>query len=144
MLVLLSAAAGGCPGLAAPGWPGIRLALDLVLFIISVMAGRVIPMFTNSGVAGAAATRQPWLEKLALGSVLLLIVADALSLNGIALAALALVACAAHGARWLLWQPWRTRRVPMVWVLHLATLDPGAPGAACRTRRGCTSAATTP
>jgi uncharacterized protein involved in response to NO len=127
LLVLLSAAAGWIHlshlgVIAAPGWPGIRLALDLVLFIISVMSGRVIPMFTNSGVAGAAATRQPWLEKLALGSVLLLIVADALGLNGIALAALALVACAAHAARWLLWQPWRTRRVPMVWVLHLAYL----------------------
>jgi uncharacterized protein involved in response to NO len=127
LLVLLSAAAGWIHlshlgVIAAPGWPGIRLALDLVLFIISVMAGRVIPMFTNNGVAGAAATRQPWLEKGALGSVLLLIVADTLGLNGIAMAALALGAGAAHTARWLLWHPWRTRRVPMVWVLHLAYL----------------------
>jgi uncharacterized protein involved in response to NO len=127
LLVLLSAAAGWIHlshlgVIAAPGWPGIRLALDLVLFIISVMAGRVIPMFTNNGVAGAAATRQPWLEKGALGSVLLLIVADTLGLNGIALVVLALGAGAAHAARWLLWHPWRTRRVPMVWVLHLAYL----------------------
>jgi uncharacterized protein involved in response to NO len=30
-----------------------------VLFIIAVMAGRVIPMFTNNGVRGAQATRHP-------------------------------------------------------------------------------------
>jgi uncharacterized protein involved in response to NO len=127
LLVLLSAAAGWVHlsqlgVLAAPGWIGIRLALDVVLFIVSVMAGRVIPMFTNSGVAGAAATRHPWVEKLALGSVLLLMAADALGVGGIALAVPALVACGAHAARWWLWQPWRTRHVPIVWVLHLAYL----------------------
>ena len=38
--------------LALPGWLGIQVALDVVLFIIAVMGGRVIPMFTNNGVAG--------------------------------------------------------------------------------------------
>ena len=127
LLVLLAAAAGWVHlsqlgVIAAPGWIGIHLALDVVLFIVSVMAGRVIPMFTNNGVAGAAATRHPWVEKLALGSVLLLMAADALGVSGIALAALALAACGAHAARWRLWQPWRTRHVPIVWVLHLAYL----------------------
>ena len=42
-----------------PGWVGIQVALDVVLFIIAVMGGRVIPMFTNNGVPGAGATRQP-------------------------------------------------------------------------------------
>jgi hypothetical protein len=32
-----------------PGWLGVQIALDLVLFVMSVMAGRVIPMFTNNG-----------------------------------------------------------------------------------------------
>ena len=40
-----------------PGWVGVRLALDMMLFIMAVMGGRVIPMFTNNGVAGAAARR---------------------------------------------------------------------------------------
>ena len=47
-------------------------------------------------------------------------VPDALGVGGLPLALLALVAAAAHGVRWWLWQPWRTRRVPLVWVLHLA------------------------
>ena len=105
-----------------PGWVGIQMGLDVVLFIMAVMAGRVIPMFTNNGVPGAKATKQPWLEKAALGATLALLAADALQLRGGLLAAL-LGACAvAHLARWSLWQPWRTLRAPLVWVLHAAYL----------------------
>ena len=54
--------------LALPGWLGIQVALDVVLFIVAVMGGRVIPMFTNNGVAGANAARQPLVEKAALAA----------------------------------------------------------------------------
>ena len=103
-----------------PGWIGIQVALDALLFIMTVMAGRVIPMFTNNGVPGARATRRPLVEKAALGSVLALLVADALQVHGAWLAALAGIAGAAHLSRWLLWQPWKTRHAPVVWVLHIA------------------------
>jgi uncharacterized protein involved in response to NO len=93
-----------------------------VLFIMSVMAGRVVPMFTNNGVPGANATRHPAVEKAALGSVLLLLGADALQLHGGWLTALLAVAAIAHGVRWALWQPWKTTRAPIVWVLHAAYL----------------------
>lgn len=105
-----------------PGWAGIQVGLDVVLFIISVMGGRVIPMFTNNGVPGANATRRPILEKLALGSVLLLLVADLLQVHGPLLAMLAAACAAAQLARWALWQPWKTLRTPLVWVLHAAYL----------------------
>ena len=107
---------------ALPPWAGITLALDVVLFIMAVMAGRVVPMFTNNGVRGAQATRHPIVEKLALGTLLALLVADLLPLPGALLAALAALACAAHLARWGLWQPWTTWRTPLVWVLHVAYL----------------------
>ena len=103
-----------------PGWLGIQLALDAVLFIMSVMAGRVIPMFTNNGIAGANASRDPLLEKAVLGAVLLLLAADALQRHGAPLVWLALAGALAHLARWTLWQPWKAGRVPLVWALHLA------------------------
>ena len=65
-----------------PGWIGIQLALDMVLFIMAVMGGRVIPMFTNNGVPGANATRRPLVEKAALGLTLALLAADAVQLQG--------------------------------------------------------------
>jgi len=99
---------------------GLGLGLDVVLFIMAVMAGRVIPMFTNNGVPGAGAGRHPLVEKLALGSLLLLFVADAFQLPAAAVAALALVAAAAHGTRLFLWHSWRTLSTPLVWILHAA------------------------
>jgi uncharacterized protein involved in response to NO len=77
-------------------------------------------MFTNNGVAGAGATRHALVEKLALGAVLLLFVADLLQLHSGFMAAIALVAAIAHGVRLYLWRPWRTRAVPLVWILHAA------------------------
>ena len=100
-----------------PGWVGIQVALDGVLFIMVVMGGRVIPMFTNA-IAGANASKRPWLEKAALGSTLAVLLADVLQLHGAALVALAGLCAAAHLARWALWQPWKTLRTPLVWVLH--------------------------
>ncbi len=105
-----------------PGWAGIQVALDVVLFMMAVMGGRVIPMFTNNGVPGVQAKRHPRVEQGALGVVLALLAADALALPGWVVAPLGLAAALLHGARLALWQPWKTRRVPLVWVLHAAYL----------------------
>jgi uncharacterized protein involved in response to NO len=78
----------------------------------------VIPMFTNNGVPGVAATRKPSIEKIALGSVLLVLTADVLQAPDSVIAAACAVAAIAHATRLALWQPWRTGRVPLVWILH--------------------------
>jgi len=99
---------------------GLLLGLDVVLFIMAVMGGRVIPMFTNNGVPGAGATRHPIVEKIALGSVLVLFLADLLQAQSAAVAGIALIAAMAHGARFALWRSWRTLSTPLVWILHAA------------------------
>ena len=125
-VLLALAAAQGLLQASLAGWIGVpparglQLGLDAVLFVMAVMGGRVIPMFSNNGAPGTDAQRQPWLERVALGAVLALWVADALGVQGAWLAAVAAAAAAAHLGRWLLWHPWRTRRAPLVWVLHLA------------------------
>ena len=96
------------------------LGLDVMLFIMAVMGGRVIPMFTNNGVPGTRAARHPLVEKLALVAVLLLFLADAFRLQPVLVAAIALLAAVAHGARLILWRPWRTLSTPLVWILHAA------------------------
>ena len=105
---------------ALPAWVGIQLALDGVLFILSVMAGRVIPMFTNNGVPGAGAQRVGWVDKAVLALVLAVLVADVIAPPDAWRITLLLAAGAAQLARWLLWKPWRTLRAPIVWVLHVA------------------------
>ena len=103
-----------------PPRAGLLLGLDVVLFIMSVMGGRVIPMFTNNGVPGTQATRRAPVESLVLGSVLLLCVADLLRLPPVVAAVIALAGAVAHGARLFLWQSWRTLSTPLVWILHAA------------------------
>ena len=99
---------------------GVQLALDVVLFIMAVMGGRVIPMFTNSGVPGADATRHPLVEKMALGTVILLFAADLLQLPQTVIAMIALASALAHAVRLYLWRPWVTLAAPLVWILHAA------------------------
>lgn len=108
-------------GIAA--WPeraSLQVGLDIVLFVVAVLAGRVIPMFTNNGVPGAGATRHPLVERAALGSVLALLAADVVGAGGPVIGAIAAFGALAHGARLALWRPWRTLRTPLVWVLHAA------------------------
>jgi uncharacterized protein involved in response to NO len=96
------------------------LALDVVLFICVVMAGRVVPMFTNNAVPGAGARRVPALERTALGAVLALLAADLVGLPDAAIAVIAGVAAIAHAIRLALWNPWATRSKPILWILHAA------------------------
>lgn len=104
-------------------WPelaSLQIGLDLVLLIMVAISGRVIPMFTNNGVPGAQAVRHGLVEKLAMGSVPALLVADLLRASGGVLAAVALLAAVVHAARLYFWQSWRTLQTPLVWVLHAA------------------------
>ncbi len=108
-------------GLAFYVWPQAALAigLDVVLFVMAVVAGRVVPMFTNNGVPGAGARRVAWIERAALGSLLALLALDVLNLPRAA-AILCFAAAGFHGARLALWNPHRTLGTPLVWILHVS------------------------
>ena len=106
--------------LDVPVGVGLQVALDLILFIMTVMAGRVIPMFTANAIPGADPRRNAWLDRAALAAVLLLVAADAVDAPEEATALVAALAALLHGARFLLWRPWRTLSRPLVWILHAA------------------------
>jgi uncharacterized protein involved in response to NO len=109
---------------AAPaiGWIGVQVGLDVLLFIISVMTGRVMPMFTNNGVLGAKAVAKPWVDAAASGAILLLLAGDLVQANGVVIIVIAACGAVAQLLRSLLWKPWKTWRQPIVWVLHVACL----------------------
>jgi uncharacterized protein involved in response to NO len=98
---------------------GLFVGLDVVLFIMAVMGGRVIPAFTNSAIQGAGARRHQAVEYLALGSILLLLILDLLELF-VPAALVALLAGVVHAVRLALWSPWATRARPILWILHLS------------------------
>lgn len=104
-------------------WPaqiGVRVGLDIVLFIVAVLSGRVVPMFTNNGVPGASAQRNLRIEQLALGLILVLLCADAFQAMPQVIIVVSIMNALVHAARLSLWQPWKTLRTPLVWILHVA------------------------
>jgi uncharacterized protein involved in response to NO len=111
----------GTAGLAFYVWPQAALAvgLDVVMFVMAVVAGRVVPMFTNNGVPGAGAQRVAWLERTALGALLALLALDVLNLPRAA-AIVCFAAAALHAVRLALWNPQRTLGTPLVWILHVS------------------------
>lgn len=102
------------------GYISLQFGLDLVLLIVVVIAGRVVPMFTNNGIPGTKATRNSYVEKTALAGVIFLLIADILQPAPQFVALIAGATAAVHAARLFLWQPWRTIRTPLVWILHAA------------------------
>jgi uncharacterized protein involved in response to NO len=114
--IALVLALGGA-SVAFQAWPqlGVAIGLDVVLFVMAVMGGRVIPAFTNNAIPGAGARRNAWLEKASLGAVLLLLLLDILQLQA---GFVALAAAALHFCRLALWAPLKTRDRPILWILH--------------------------
>lgn len=98
----------------------MQSALDIVLFIMVIMAGRVTPPFTSNGVPGSTPRRLAWLERTAPALILVLLLADVLSVQGTLMLALLLLATLAQALRLAFWETWKTLKVPLVWVLHLA------------------------
>lgn len=109
----------GCASIAFQRYPqlGLAIGLDVVLFVMAVMGGRVIPAFTNSAIPGAGARRNKWVEYGSLGLLLLLLALDVLQIPAWPVA---LVAAVFHAVRLALWSPWATRARPILWILHLS------------------------
>lgn len=99
---------------------GLQIALDLILFVMTVMGGRVIPSFTMNAIRGARCQRRPTIEWTALGGVLALLVADLFALPSAIVGLIAAIAGAAHCLRLILWQPWVTWGRPILWILHVS------------------------
>jgi uncharacterized protein involved in response to NO len=96
----------------------------LITFLISVMAGRVTPMFTANGTQTSKASPAPWLDKLTNGSLavlmIILLLHPIVVFNSFIFAILLIIAGVFQAIRWTRWKPWITLAVPLLWSLHLA------------------------
>jgi uncharacterized protein involved in response to NO len=93
-----------------------------VTLLMTIMAGRVVPMFTANGTGTERVPAIGWLEKMALLAVLLAVVVS-FRPPGIPSGLVALcffLAAFIHGIRAFRWRIWVTFRTPLVWSLHLS------------------------
>ena len=109
-----------------PAWLtwATRSTIFLIMFIITVITGRVLPMFTANGTQTKKAENKLWLEHLVLGASLGILLTQLANLQlekfGTAIGVLFSFAAFLNAYRSLRWRPWVTVKVPIVWSLHLA------------------------
>jgi len=99
--------------------PGLLLAVYLITTLITILGGRVIPFFTERGIAGVTTRQWKVVEYLALGSLLVLAGLDLANAPPAAIALFALLAALGHGIRLFGWHHRQAWSVPLLWVLHL-------------------------
>lgn len=109
---------GAVPALSPRG--ALHAGLALLVLLETVIAGRVIPLFTRNAVPGLDTAVPPWRERLvmaatAMGLTLWLAGAPPLFATPVLAAAAVL-----HAWRLASWRPWATRGRPILWILHLA------------------------
>jgi len=96
----------------------------LVIFIMSVMAGRVTPMFTANGTQTPKATPLPWLDKVTNGSLAIamfsLLLQPIVGFSETFFGVLLIIAGIFQTMRWLRWKPWITLSIPLLWSIHIA------------------------
>ncbi|TXI85192.1 NnrS family protein [Cupriavidus sp. Marseille-Q8015] len=95
-------------------------ATGLITLFITVIGGRVIPMFTANAVPGVTIRRSAWVERVVVAATLLAIVAHSAHAPAFVVVPLALAAAATHAVRLAGWDPLRTLRTPLVAILHVA------------------------
>jgi len=96
----------------------------LVTFLMSVMAGRVTPMFTANGTNTAKVNPLPWLDKITNGSLgiamLYLLLQPVIGFSELSFGVLLIIAGVFQTMRLLRWKPWITLNVPLLWSIHIS------------------------
>ena len=99
-------------------------AVMLITLIMTIVAGRVMPMFTANGTGTKKVEQLLWLERLVNGSTILIVALYVTNLvtilPGPGLTLIFAVAAWAHAVRIVRWRTWVTFGTPLLWSLHLA------------------------
>lgn len=102
----------------------LRVALDIVLLLITVIGGRIVPSFTANALrqrgAKVGVRVRGSVERFVILTMLALVIVDIVSPSHRLTAWVALVAAAAHAWRMAGWRSLHTLTEPIVWVLHAA------------------------
>ncbi len=111
-------------GLGNSASNGAYLANYLIMLVISVIAGRVLPFFTEAGVRPATiqVKRRIWVDRCAIGLIIALAVVHQIAPYSAVSPVLALLAAIAHGIRLQGWYHPLIWQHPLLWILHLAYL----------------------
>jgi len=97
---------------------GTELMLYLVLLLITIMGGRMIPGFTQGQFPNGTSRSYPWVDRLSVLSLIVLVPADLMGAPARVIATFCAIAGIAHAKRLIGWHTREIWRVPLLWILH--------------------------
>ena len=95
-------------------------AIGFVIMFVTVIGGRVIPMFTTNAIQGFKLKRWKTIETLAAPIVIVTFLADATSAAPWIIAACDMIAVVIHSVRIIGWHSWTVGYRPILTILHIA------------------------
>lgn len=98
----------------------MRASFFLVLFLVTVMAGRVIPAFTASALPHAGVRRQPRLDLVVLAFTFATFSMATVGAPPYLLAPVAFLTALLHAWRQAAWKPLASADRPILWILHVS------------------------
>jgi uncharacterized protein involved in response to NO len=97
---------------------GIDMMLFMVVFLVSLVGGRVMPFFTQAVVPGFQANRRQWLESTTMGAFALLILLQLVETPPLLTGLTALLLAVTQALRVAGWHHPQVWRMPILWVLY--------------------------
>jgi uncharacterized protein involved in response to NO len=101
----------------------LRVAIDLMLIVLTLIGGRIVPSFTANALRRRGESPEirsfAWLERAVMALMVAIAVVDLWRPDGAAAGWLAALVAIAQGARLSGWRSLRTRGEAILWVLHL-------------------------
>jgi len=105
-------------GLTFSAGRGIDMMLYTVVFLVSLLGGRVMPFFTQAIIPGFQARRRQWLENLTMGAFAVLIGLQLFESPPLLTGATALLLALTQALRVAGWHHPQVWRTPILWVLY--------------------------
>ena len=99
-------------------WVGIQLVLATIILLILVIAGRIIPFFTDRGLPGTLSIRNPAMDIASVASAALVFILQLYEISGVVMAVSAIAAAGLNFLRVRNWYEPRVWYVPLLWVLY--------------------------
>jgi uncharacterized protein involved in response to NO len=101
----------------------LRIAIDLMLLVVTVIGGRIVPSFTSNALRRSGETvdvrSRAWLERATIALMVAVPLVDLFQPEGVVAGWLAALVAVAQGARLSGWRSLRTRGDAILWVLHV-------------------------
>jgi len=103
----------------ATAWTGVNIILLAIMLIILIIAGRILPFFTERGLQGIIAVRDQALDNAAIISAVVVFMLEIFSVSGFGLAIASVTAALINTRRAANWYTQRVWYVPLLWILYM-------------------------